>query len=361
MPVLDLQENFQTLDRENMLQSIEDMPAQCMAAWEGMNSITLPTHYIQANQMILLGIGASRVAAEFVQAIALKTSTIPIEVLTGPDLPTYVGSQTLVIAISYTGNTREVAAAFRSAGERGAKLFGISAGGDLAALCRKYRAPYFSIQYGAQPRAAIGYLIMPPLLALERLGFVEFETQDLLAKGVETLRQCAEILRPSVSTPQNQAKQLAQRLMGKIPVILSPDFLRAGRHRFQMQLQENAKTFTVEVELPEGFHTFIADLKFPQSIASELAFVLLRSQYESTGLREEYETLGTQLKQGHLQIEQIKLKDGNTFLDEQFGFLSWADYVSFYLALLNGVDPSQSGDMINIQASKVGLKAFFQT
>ena len=341
MAALDtVQQLVEQYDRENMLQSIRDFPDQVVDAWERFAAFVLPTHYIQVKEVIILGVGASAVAAVISARFAAQESRIPIILHTTNELPEHVDDRSLVIALSYTGTTEEVVSAFREAARRGAKLLGISTGGEIGALCRKHRAPHFQIQYGAQPRAAFGYLFIPLLATLHRLAFISKGVEHDLSEAVAALHEVQESVELTVPTLQNPAKQLAERMSSAFPIIVSSQRLAPIALRWKQQCNQNAKHLVAVEQVPNLTHTAAAGLDYPKTIRPHLLFLYLRSGHDSAQEAFQQNLFQGILRQNKLESAELVAKPQGSLLTEFLVLTHWADYVSFYLALMNGVDPT---------------------
>lgn len=334
------QQLVEQLDTENMLQSIRDFPDQIIDAWERFSVFTLPTHYIQVKEVVILGVGASAVAAIMASRFAAEESRIPIVLNTTNTLPAHVDDRTLVIALSYSGATEEIVEAFREAARRGCKMLGISTGGEIGALCRKHRAPHFQIQYGAQPRAAFGYLFIPLLGALHRLGFTSKNVEREIHEAIEALRALEETLELTVPVIQNPAKQLAERMAESMPIIVSSYLLAPVALRWKQQINQNAKQLASVEQVPNLTHTAAAGLDFPKLVRPNLRFVYLRSAHDSAHESLQQNIFQSILRQNKIESEEIVAKPQGSLLVEFLVLTHWADYASYYLALMNGVDPT---------------------
>lgn len=347
MATLDDESLIQTLDSENMLQSIADLPDQIDAAWFHSRTFSLPTHYIQSTNVVILGIGESVIGGLIATALAERVSRKPVVVVDSAMLPAYVDSHTLVIGISYSGRTAETVSAFAEAARRGAKLIGLSTGGELGALCRKYRAPHFVIQYGAQSRAAIGYLTIPIVAILERLNFVVLGSMDDSMSSLSLrVRSAINKYVPNIPASQNTAKQLASTLVGKLPLLVGSTVTRPILRRWQMQLQQNAKTLVLVDELPGGLYTSVDGFTFPGSLAEQLQILQIRSAGDDQLAATAHNAYHAFAKKRRLAVDEVIAAECDTLLEELFILLVLGDYVSYYLALLGGVDPSSTPNMI---------------
>lgn len=349
MATLDNESLIQTLDSENMLGVLNDLPDQIDAAWFHSKAVALPTHYIQSTNVIIIGIGSSAVAGLVASTLSQSDSRKPIQVLEGGSLPEYVDSHTLVIGVSYSGKTPETVDAFAEAGKRGAKLFGVTTGGDIAALCRKYRAPLFTIQYGAQPRAAIGYLTVPIIAVLERLNFLSIGKVDETMRALSTvIQQQCERIGTRVPTSQNLAKQLATGISGTLPLLVGSPLTRPALRRWQMQLQQMAKTMTLVDELPSGLYTTLEGISFPSELTSSMFVLQLRLGNDNQFVATAHNAYTAFAKKRRLKVEDVLAPGSLTLIEELFALMVLGDFVSYYLALLAGVDPSSTPNMMEL-------------
>lgn len=348
MGQLDDESRIRAVDSENMLQSFDDFADQLVSAEAQFARFVLPTHFIQAQEVIILGVGASAVAGQLAAALAQQTSTVPVLSLQGDRLPAHIDSHSLVLGLSYSGNDGETVAAFAEAGHRGAKLVGISTGGELGALCRKYRSPHFPIHYGAQARAAFGYLFIPTLGVLHRLGLVEFEVSDTLAQAMLGVRAYQKRLMVRVPTQQNPAKQLAEVLSGRMPLFVSSELLAPVAERWKAQWHENAKALAFADRFPAIVHTTASGLELPIDLRDRLIVVGLRSQSDSQRdslAQNLFQQLVTKLR---YSFTEVVPQPSGSLLQDMLTLVVLGDYTSTYTALLAGVDPTPTPHIMEL-------------
>lgn len=335
---INFQERIVAHDSQNMLQSIQDFPDQLHAAWAAMEHVTLPTHFLQASQVLVLGAGSNSIAGEILQALAAQSSTIPILLQDTATLPRWTNHRTLVIAVSYSGNDQATVGAFMAAGQRGCKLFGISTGGEIGALCRKYRAPFFQIQYGSLPRLATGYLVAPLLNVLLRLDSIELDgfTMETLLPRIKTR---SDELAPNLGAERNLAKRLASQLSGKTPVFLGSRLLEPILHRFQQNWAQHVKRPAIAETFPEFQFSLLEGL---QSLDTNFPLALLnfRTQWDAD-VDSQMQNIGKQVL-GEMKVayDEYIFPASSSALEDLLLGCHLADYVSYYAALAEGQDPS---------------------
>ncbi len=330
------------IDRENMLRILEKTPTAYEEAYESaLRSGNLPqTPSTPPAYLAFVGMGGSAIAADILKEWFFDAKT-SIEVLRGPKLPGSVGAGTCVIVASYSGQTAEALEALSEARRRGAQISCISSGGRLLELCRENRIPHVEVIPGLQPREALPHLLCASLVILERWAIGDHQ-----AIGVElsTLKGQLEELRKRVGFKQpqvkNPAKQLAIALNGTIPFIYTSQHLAPAGRRFKNQLNENSKVLAKFEILPEMLHNEVQGWHMLEAgFADSVSFVLLRD-HENEEDAEQFRRLKRLIrKRGGKKIHEIHLK-APTSPAAILTTIYYCDFVSFYLALARGVDPT---------------------
>ena len=246
------------LDSEDVLAAVERFADQCREGWEiGLSAKGLPRAE-GIDSIVVLGMGGSGVSGDVIRAIVEPRLAVPFRVIKtyGP-LPEWVGRNTLVFAVSYSGSTEETVAALEEAHQRGARAIAISSGGPLADMAREYGLAHVRIPTGLQPRASLGYLTLPILAVLVQIGLVP-DMQSDVDEAVQVLSDIASRCHRKRPQDENPAKQLARRLHGHIPVVYGGAGLGAtAAYRFKCDLNEYGKTPAFWHELPELDHNEI--------------------------------------------------------------------------------------------------------
>lgn len=341
MTLLDNIEDIKKYDPENMRGSLLDWPDQIHAAWKEAEKLVLPTHYVQAKNIIILGVESAAVAGEMIHSLAQAEAAIPVVINRQDYLPKWVDSKTLVIGVSYSGNTLETTAAFLQAGQLGAKLLGISSGGEISALCRKFRAPHFQINYGAQSRAALAYMLMSLVVVFSKLQFIDKNYPQTFPQIISHSQQLIESLKPDNHTMNNPAKKLARELIDRLPIVLSSPLISPAARRWKNQLNESAKSLSFFEDLPELTHSTIAGFDFPPTIMEKVVFINLRSAEDSDFNARRQNILRDQLGQSK-SFQEIVAHPALNLLSDLLYLTIFGDFTAFYLSILNNTDPSDN-------------------
>lgn len=329
------------LDSSQMEARIAELPDQLEAAWFAFKDISIPTHYVQARNMVILGMGASAIGGELAAVLAEQSSSIPIEIRRDYDVPSYVNKDSIVIGVSYSGNTEETLDGFLKAAGKGAKLIAITTGGELASLGRKFQIPIYSVDYGATPRATFGYLFTAVVAILSRLRHFELSPDEIPETAV-LMRALHGKIKPDVPLRENLAKTIATKLKDKIPVIIGAGALAPVARRWKTQFNENGKLVAFTEQMPELCHNLIVSLDSVYHQRDHLATIILQSSFSHARNQLRTSIVGRQITNSKIQIENIVMHPSGTILSEALQMVMLGDYISFYLGIQANVDPASN-------------------
>jgi glucose/mannose-6-phosphate isomerase len=329
---------YQQNDPDNMLSRIKELPMQCRQAWQTVMDFTLPSDYSDIDKVIILGMGGSAIGGDLVRSLALAEAKIPVLVHRDYGLPAFVNERTLVIASSYSGNTEEILSGFEPSLKTGAKKLVMTTGGKLGELAGANHLPVYKIEYKAQPRAALGFSFLPTLGVLQKLGFIGDKSAHV-DETVSVLNKLSSELDEKSPLASNPAKQLAQRLYGKLSVIYGAGILAEVAHRWKTQINENGKSWAFYEIFPELNHNATVGFPFPPEVVERLHLVLLRSPLFNERVKLRYEVTCELLKRAGVAYEYVDSL-GESPLSQMMSTVMMGDFASYYLAILNKVDPS---------------------
>ncbi|MFH1169195.1 MAG: bifunctional phosphoglucose/phosphomannose isomerase [Chloroflexota bacterium] len=329
---------FQQHDPQGMVQRIGELHWQCEQAWQMALGFKLPADYAEVDKVVVLGMGGSAIGGDLVRSLALSEAPVPLFVLRDYDLPAFVDGRTLVVASSYSGGTEETLSGFQQALEAGARVLAITTGGKLKTLAEKKGVPVFSFDYKAQPRAALGFSLLPLLCFLQQLGFLKDKSADV-AETVQVLREVSAVANEVSPQSANPAKQLAQRLYGRLPVIYGAGVLAEVAHRWKTQVNENGKAWAFYEVFPELNHNAVVGYQMPPDLAGKLMVVLLRSPGLNKRVQLRYRVTCELLDRAGVGYDFADSR-GNSPLSQMMSLIMLGDYASYYLALLYRIDPS---------------------
>jgi len=302
-------------------------PRQCR---EGLELGTrAPVDRVEGfRRVVVLGMGGSGIAG------ALLKSVLPVEVVPVRDysLPPWVGEESLVVSLSYSGDTEETLAAFEDARGRTRRLLAVTSGGKLGRVCAREGIPWIEIPPGYQPRAALGYLLFPLLGLFHRLGMVPDFGEALAA-----LDRLASDLAPGED--ENESQALARALLGRVPLVYGAGATGPVAFRWKTQINENAKQPAFWAELPELCHNEVVGYDLSARLLSQGMVVFLRFQGDHPRVSKRVEILHDLLSGRGIAWLDVQGR-GTGSLANLLSLLYLGDWTSYYLALLNGVDPA---------------------
>ena len=306
---------------------------------QALDGFSLPKK-TEIDNIVLAGLGGSAIGGDLVRSYLLSKCPVPFTINRTYDLPGFVNEKTLVIASSYSGSTEESLSMFDEASRRGAKIICITTGGKLAELAKAHNLPIIILPTGFQPRAALAYSFVPVLLTLEKIGFTSGEAANING-AAEMLDTLAKEYGSLNLTESNEANILAHTLLSKIPVIYSAnDHFDSVNIRWRGQIQENGKHVAFGNVLPEMNHNEINGWDFPHTIQDKFQVIFLRSQQdEHSQVTKRFGILHEVLASKGVEVKECSAQ-GNTLMARMFSLISLADWTSYYLAILAGVDPS---------------------
>ncbi|MFC1950062.1 bifunctional phosphoglucose/phosphomannose isomerase [Chloroflexota bacterium] len=329
---------YKQYDAENMLTHLHKMPHLCQRAWQMATNLDLPQDYTEVSKVVILGMGGSAIGGDLVSNLVISEAKLPILVHRDYNLPAFIDSKTLVIASSYSGMTEETLSSFEQALETDSKKLVITTDGNLKTMAEERNVPVFNFAYKAQPRAALPFSFLPILAFLQKLGFINDKSVDVM-ETVGTLEKLSQRINEGVLLSQNPAKQLANRLYGHLPIIYGTDILSEVAHRWKTQLNENSKAWAFYEVFPELNHNAVVGYQFPPELASKIVVAMLRPVYLSKRIQLRYQVTCQLLEQAKVNY-QIVDGEGTSPLSQIMNLVLFGDYTSYYLAILYKIDPS---------------------
>lgn len=337
--MLDSRESIRSVDRKDMLSSVEELPKSLSDGLRRGRMAGLPR--FSPKEVVICGVGGSAIGGELLCEWLALSAPVPCSVVRDYSLPAHVGKDSFVIVSSYSGNTEETLSMFEDARKKRAKVLAITCGGQLGKMSESASIPFVRVPSGLMPRASIGYMFGAMLGSLERSGIASVDKQ--VEEAIRVMVKTAAYCKPSVHTPDNPAKMLAHELYSHLPLIVGYGISRPVAKRWADQLSENGKTLAFSLELPELDHNAIVGLVKDQR-SKGLACVFL--QHDGAGRQMSRRVAAT--KEMIARVAPVYSTDalGLSPLARMFSLIMIGDYVSVYLAVLRNEDPS-SNDVID--------------
>lgn len=288
------------------------------------------------HSVVIAGMGGSAIAGDLLRSYLYGTIQIPFSVIRHYRLPGFVNKKTLVICSSYSGDTEETLAAYDNAFDRGAKLIVITSGGKLANKAEHDGIPVIMIKGGLPPRAALGYSFAALLAVASRIGLCGDQYPEP-EQAIGSLKRWMGNYGPDKQN--NPAIMLAEKISGKIPIIYAGfERFDAVATRFKGQLNENAKSHAFVNIFPEMCHNELVGWQKLHDLDKKLIAIIIRDTQEHKRIRIRMEIVSDYLREKDFEVVILESQAG-TELERMFYFIQYFDFTSYYLALLQGLDP----------------------
>ncbi len=343
--MLDDIEKMREIDKDGMLDVLENFPEQIEEVVEELDLNLLP---FQPDEIVVAGMGGSGIVGDILKSFLANRIKIPIYVNKDYNLPSFVDENTLLFVVSYSGNTEETLNAAREGMKRKAKVVGISSDGELESLCKERGVVFIQAPKGYHPRAAIAFLFIPVLKMLSEM--LIYDSDVAILDAISELKELRDKIKPDVEEEENMAKQLAKRIKGKIPIIYGHSIYNAVANRWHTQFNENAEILSWFGAFPEMNHNEVVGWKGDEN-SERFIPILLRNNKEDDRIDKRIEVTKEKVfKPVTDDIIEVWAK-ADTQLARILYLIYLGDYVSIYLALLYGRDPSPVKIIDELKAS----------
>lgn len=333
MHILDGDDVYRRFDPQRALKAVATQPAQLAHNFE-LSSKRFNKELITA--VVLAGMGGSALVGEF--AHTWPRLGVPFVLCREYELPAFVGPNTLVVCSSYSGSTEETLSVMADAEARGAQIAVIAHGKQLASHAQERGYLFAQLPEALQPRMAVfyGYRALTELLVAAQL--IPARSIGELERLVKNLEATTARWTSDVPFAHNQAKQLAEHLVGKTAIIYAGPKLYPVAYKWKINVNENAKNTAWCGMLSEFDHNeFIGWSGLP--VEKPFGVVDLFSSLEHPRVQKRFD-VADRLLSG-LRPRPVRVEvEGDSLLHHMLWATLLGDYVTMYLAMLNGVNPA---------------------
>lgn len=331
-------DNLAELDRHKVFDTLDAQPDQLRQNYcdEMADDIT-SAQGVGIQNIILAGMGGSALVGNILKNWLYDKLKVPLEVVRGYDIPGYVNERSLVIISSYSGNTEETLSALKQAQRLNGVIFIMAAGGKLVDIADSENYSLLKLPHASQPRFAV-------LAGLKALACL---LEDLeLTEGVDLRRELIDVANfldeeksaLSLDTKHdNLAREIALELVGKPVLVYGGPALGSAAYKWKININETSKQLAFYNVYSELNHNEFQGWLFPKD--KDLAVVQLESELDTNRIKKRM-IITEQLLAKH-GFQPIKVKaHGRTHLEQLLYTILLGDYVSAYLGILNGIDPT---------------------
>jgi len=330
-----INEYVKKYDPQNQFSVLINTYKQIEFAWnnnisiQGINSSNILN-------IVISGLGGSAISADLIKNYLGNEIVIPIIVNRNYNLPKFASENTLFISSSYSGNTEETISALKQAIKNGCKIVCITTGGEVELIAKNNNLAIVKVQPGFQPRYSLGLSFFKLLKVFQELKLISDQ-----AKVVENIISIWKQKGIEYSKEGNFAYTFAESLMGFIPVIYSvADFTNAVGYRIKCQFNENSKLHAFHNEIPEMNHNEIIGWESYQEKVFHSKIINIIDDSYHPQIQKRFDILKNIFSKSG--VETISLRSNEKlFKVRLLDLIYLGDWVSYYLGVLRGYDPSE--------------------
>jgi glucose/mannose-6-phosphate isomerase len=307
-------------------------------------------------QVVIAGMGGSAIGADLLVSYCASLASLPVSVHRDYGLPLFAhGPKTLVICSSHSGNTEETLDAFEAARGAGCQIMVVCTGGELAKRAKEKGIPVWTFEHKGQPRAAVGFSFGLLLALFERLGFISPQ-KEAMEDAIHFMKRSQESLKADIPAVKNPAKRYAGQLMGRWVTIVGSGLMTTVARRWKGQINEVAKAGANFEFIPEADHNTLAGTMYPEETLNAhtmTIFLCAPSDHPRNRLRLDLTRKAFMLE--GLNTDAVQAR-GHTPLAHMWTTILFGDYMSYYLAMAYGVDPTPIKALVDFKHAMTEAK-----
>jgi glucose/mannose-6-phosphate isomerase len=286
-----------------------------------------PQNKREIRNILVTGLGGSGIGGSIVSQICDSELRVPFTVSKDYSIPGFVNEHTLVIISSYSGNTEETLQSLEAAGSKGALIVCVTSGGKVLEIAKEKKYDYILIPGGMPPRSAFGYSATQLFYVLHR--------HELISNSfIAQLKSAVALLDAEEATIMRDAGTMAEKLVGRIPVIYSTASYEGVSIRFRQQINENSKMLCWHNVFPEMNHN---ELVGWTESNDKIAVVFLRNTDDFARTQKRMDLCKDIFKKYTPNVYDIWSK-GETQLEKSFYLIHFGDWITWYLSELKNID-----------------------
>ncbi len=285
----------------------------------------------QTQSFVLAGMGGSHLSAGL-----LKMANPDFDLYIHRDygLPPlshkkFAGS--LFIASSYSGNTEEVLDFAQKAHDQNYSVAVIALGGSLIDFAKKNNLPYIQLpEVGIQPRSALGF----SLVALAKITNNPKLLSDLKALSFH--------INPLKT--EEGGRELAEKLVGKTPVIYSSRANVSLAYNWKIKLNETGKIpafYNIFPELNHNEMTGFDVIDSTKDLNKNFYFIFLKDSHDHPKISKRMEITKKLLEQRGFPVSVIDIQTKESFWENVFNLLLLADWTALYVSKNYGTEAEE--------------------
>ncbi len=306
---------------------IDGFTAQLERAIEIGEKAKLTKPLLAIHNVLITGLGGSGIGGTIVSELNRSNLKVPVAVNKNYSIPGFVNDNTLVVVSSYSGNTEETLNALKEAFNKEAKIVCITSGGKVMEFAQNNGLDYITIDGGMPPRACFGYSFVQLNYILAGLGLINNDFKKDLKKSIQ-------LLESEKSNIQNTAKEIAERIQNKIPIIYCDAGIEGVAIRFRQQINENSKMLCWHHVIPEMNHNELVGWR---GSYEDHAVIFLRNENDYSRNKKRMDFTKGVAKYCSADAIEIQSK-GKSGMEKALYLIHLTDWISYYLSEHRKVD-----------------------
>jgi glucose/mannose-6-phosphate isomerase len=320
-------------DTQNQYQVLQDSYKQLKEAWDYKIDLS-QLGKNKFSSIVFCGLGGSAISGDLLSDYLSEELRIPMIVVRGYNLPSFVNKESLVIISSYSGNTEETISCIKQAVIKKSKIVVITSGGMIGDIASSNNIPFIKISGGLQPRYALGLSFFSLLKIFQELGLADESSNT--KKIIDLWQKKGS----EFSTENNIAIKTAEQIIGFIPVIYSSEYLSSTGYRLKSQFNENGKLHAFQHNIPEMNHNEIIGWEsYKEKQFLVKVIYLIDKEFHPQNLRR-FEILKEMISEQNVEVITLTSSEENKKV-RIMDLIFLADWISFYTSVLRGFDPSE--------------------
>lgn len=344
---LDDEELLAKIDNSDQLGSMSKWGELVKESREQSKKLQIPSkvrwnnltwEYKQPKNVIICGMGGSAIAGDYFVSLFNNELSIPVIVNRDYNLPKFIDSESLVICISYSGNTEETLSRYHEALKRKSMIISISSAGLLEKFATKIGTPHVKIRAGIPPRTAFPLMYIALITLFENLDLIR-NVEQQLEEVVRILDKLAGEYSTESPIKKNLAKEISYGLFNSTPLFIGYGIYAPIAYRAKTQLNENSKIIAIAETLPEQNHNGIVIFDNPNVSLNNIAFIFIHDKDEPKNITTRFEEVKKLASTKSEKVLEI-FPQGKSKLAKQLSSTFLVDFISIYLGILYQIDPS---------------------
>lgn len=310
-----------------MKELVADFPKQLQKALLIAQSAKLNNAINSINNVVISGLGGSGIGGSIVSELVSDEAICPIIINKDYSAPSFINQNTLAIICTYSGNTEETIQVLKHCIQVKAKIAIITSGGEAANLAEQHKIDYILLPAGFPPRSCIGYSICQILKVLHFHGIIQHSHLNEVEETIALLNnQKEEIL--------NEAKQVADVIYNKMPIIYTIGNTEGVAIRFRQQLNENSKMLCWHHVIPEMNHNELVGWTEKNDNLAVIVFRYANDYYRSVKRLEVCKDVFAKYCNTIIEINA----KGKTSVQSALYMIHLGDWISCLIADIKNVD-----------------------